>query len=164
MPEMIHARVEACFQQAEAFFERTFLRPRISLQLRGQKAGVAYLTENLLRFNEQLYRENREDFLRQTVAHEVAHLVAHQLYGAGIKPHGAEWQEIMRGVYQLPPNRCHNYAIPRRRATRYLYRCLCPNQQFPFSAQRHALVGKGRRYLCRQCRATLVFTGQQRIE
>jgi len=164
MPEQISARVETCYQQAEAFFKQGFPRPRVSLQLRGQKAGVAHLDENLLRFNPQLYRENREDFLKQTVAHEVAHLIAHQLFGPRIRPHGEEWQLIMRGVYELPPNRCHSYAIKRRSATRYLYRCQCPDQHFPFSAQRHALVGKGRRYLCRRCRATLVFTGQQRVE
>ncbi|MBU3057311.1 SprT family zinc-dependent metalloprotease [Pseudomonas indica] len=162
MPELLNARVEACYQQAEAFFKRSFPRPRVSLKLRGQKAGVAHLDENLLRFNLQLYRENSEDFLRQTVAHEVAHLIAHQLFGPRIKPHGEEWQLIMRGVYELPPNRCHNYAIKRRSVTRYLYRCQC--QDFPFSAQRHALVGKGRRYYCRRCKATLVFTGQQSRE
>src|SRR5690554_6055546 len=102
MPELLNSRVEACYQQAEAFFKRPFRRPQVSLRLRGQKAGVAHLQENLLRFNAQLYRDNREHFLKQTVAHEVAHLVAHQLFGPRIKPHGEEWQSIMRGVYQLP--------------------------------------------------------------
>ena len=120
MPEQLESRVEACFQQAEDFFKRRFKRPQVSLKLRGQKAGVAHLHENLLRFNLQLYRENREDFLRQTVAHEVAHLVAHQLFGDSIQPHGEEWQLIMRGVYELPPNRCHTYEIQRRGVTRYI--------------------------------------------
>lgn len=107
MPEQLNTRVEDCFQLAESFFKRPFKRPVVSLKLRGQKAGVAHLHENLLRFNPQLYRENTEDFLKQTVAHEVAHLIAHQLFGDRIQPHGEEWQLIMRGVYELPPNRCH---------------------------------------------------------
>lgn len=160
MPEQLLARVEACYQQAEAFFKCRFTRPEVSFKLRGQKAGVAHLDENKLRFNPQLYRENQEDFLRQTVAHEVAHLVAHQLFGPRIQPHGEEWQLIMRGVYELPPNRCHNYEVKRRKVTRYLYRCACPDGH-PFSAQRHALVARGRRYYCRRCRVTLVFTGEQ---
>ncbi|WPO98984.1 SprT family zinc-dependent metalloprotease [Pseudomonas sp. HR96] len=163
MPEQLESRVEACFQQAEDFFKRSFKRPHVSLKLRGQKAGVAHLHENLLRFNSQLYRENREDFLRQTVAHEVAHLVAHQLFGDRIQPHGEEWQLIMRGVYELPPNRCHTYEIKRRGGTRYIYQCPC-TPEFPFTAQRHGLVRKGRRYLCRRCRAPLVFSGQTRVE
>lgn len=164
MPEQLQARVEECYRQAEAFFKRSFPRPQVSLRLRGQKAGVAHLQENLLRFNALLYRENTEHFLQQTVAHEVAHLVAHQLFGLRIRPHGEEWQQIMRSVYRLPPDRCHQYAVPRRRVTHYLYRCQCPDGLFPFSAQRHGLVAKGRRYLCRRCKATLRFTGEQRVE
>lgn len=164
MPEQLHARVEACYQLAEAFFKQRFVRPQISFKLRGQKAGVAHLTENKLRFNPQLYRDNREDFLRQTVAHEVAHLIAHQLFGLRIQPHGKEWQLIMRGVYELPADRCHSYDVQRRKVSRFIYRCSCPDGEFPFSAQRHALVAKGRRYYCRRCKVTLQFTGQQRVE
>lgn len=164
MPELITSRVEACYEQAEAFFKRPFTRPQVSFKLRGQKAGVAHLHENLLRFNLQLYRENSEDFLRQTVAHEVAHLVAHQLFGDRIQPHGQQWQSIMRGVYELPPNRCHNYEVQRRSVPRYIYRCPCPDSDFPFTAQRHKLVRKGRRYLCRRCRELLVYTGNMRVE
>jgi len=163
MPEHLNSRVEHCFQQAEAFFKRPFKRPIVSLKLRGQKAGVAHLHENLLRFNPQLYQENSADFLKQTVAHEVAHLVAHQLFGDAIQPHGEEWQLIMRGVYELPPNRCHNYEIKRRRVTRYIYRCPCATE-FPFSAQRHGMVRQGRRYVCRQCRQALVYSGETRVE
>jgi SprT protein len=164
MPELLNARVEACYVQAEAFFQRAFTRPEISLRLRGQKAGVAHLDENLLRFNPRLYQENREDFLTQTVAHEVAHMIARQLYGARIQPHGAHWQAIMREVYALPAQRCHSYAISRRPSTRYVYHCQCPNHDFAFSAQRHRLARQGRRYLCRRCRAPLLFSGQQRVE
>lgn len=163
MLDPLDSRVESCFVQAEAFFKRTFMRPQVSLKLRGQKAGVAHLHENLLRFNPQLYRENSEDFLRQTVPHEVAHLVAHQLFGDSIQPHGEEWQLIMRGVYELPPNRCHTYTIARRRVTRYIYRCPC-TPEFPFTAQRHGWVRKGRRYVCRRCRQALVFSGETRVE
>jgi SprT protein len=162
MPEQIHARVEACYQQAEAFFKQRFARPEVSFKLRGQKAGVAHLTENKLRFNLQLYQANHEDFLRQTVPHEVAHMIAHQLFGPRIQPHGEEWQLIMRGVYELPPHRCHSYEVERREVKRFIYRCSCPDGEFPFSAQRHALVAKGRRYYCRRCKVTLTFTGEQR--
>jgi SprT protein len=164
MPEQIHNRVEVCYQQAETFFQRSFARPEVSLKLRGQKAGVAHLQENKLRFNLQLYRDNCEDFLQQTVAHEVAHLVAHSVFGPRIQPHGAEWQQIMRGIYQLPPLRCHNYAVQRRAVTRYIYRCQCIDGVFPFSSRRHAMVRRGQRYLCRRCRSPLNFSGESRVE
>lgn len=164
MPERLNSRIETCYQLAERFFDRHFPRPQVSFRLRGQKAGVAHLNDNLLRFNPQLYQENREHFLEQTVAHEVAHLVAHQVFGPRIRAHGEEWRQIMQGIYGLPAERCHTYAVQRRKTTRYLYRCQCPDQSFPFSAQRHGLVGKGRRYFCRNCKATLTFTGERRLQ
>jgi len=164
MPEQIQIRVDACYQEAEAFFNRKFLRPEVSLKLRGQKAGVAHLQENKLRFNPQLYRDNPDDFLRQTVAHEVAHMIAHAMFGPRIQPHGAEWQQIMLGVYQLPPLRCHTYAVKRRAATRFIYHCRCADGEFPFSSRRHALVKRGQRYLCRRCKSQLTFSGTSRTE
>lgn len=161
MPDHLCVQVETCYKQAEAFFGRPFFRPEISFQLKGQKAGVAHLDENRLRFNLQMYQENRDDFLIQTVAHEVAHLVAHQLFGPSIRPHGEEWQLIMRGVYELEPDRCHSYKIPQRQAKHYVYRCKCQHDHdFPFTARRHHLARDGRRYICRRCQKTLHFTGE----
>src|SRR5690554_2594199 len=113
--ELIMHRLEECYQLAERHFNRPFPRPQVTLDLRGQKAGVAYLSRNLLRFNGQLYRENAEDFLRQTVPHEAAHLLAHALYGERIRPHGKEWKGLMTGLFGLPALRCHDYQVPRRR-------------------------------------------------
>jgi len=158
--DRVIARTEECYQLAEQHFRRRFPRPDIELDLRGQRAGVAYLDRNLLRFNGRMYRENQEHFLQHTVAHEVAHLIAHQLYGHRIRPHGREWQGLMIGLYGLPANRCHNYAVPTRRVTRYLYRCACPDPM-PFTAQRHARVTRGSRYLCRRCGSQLQFTGSR---
>ncbi|MNJ76770.1 hypothetical protein D3C77_741220 [compost metagenome] len=70
----------------------------------------------------------------------------------------------MRGVYQLPADRCHQYEVQWRPGPRYLYRCQCPDGEFPFTAQRHTLVAKGRRYLCRRCKSTLMFSGERRVE
>lgn len=153
-------RLEDCYQLAEQHFGRTFERPRVTLELRGQKAGIAYLHRNELRFNAQLYRENHDHFLLQTVPHEVAHLLAQALYGDRIRPHGREWQGLMTGLFGRPADRCHTYAVPQRRSTRYLYRCACPDGM-PFTPQRHALVRRGRRYSCRRCGDMLHFTGEQ---
>ena len=162
MDQILH-RLEQCYQLAEQHFDRPFDRPHVSLALRGQKAGVAYLQRNELRFNAQLYQENQVHFLKQTVPHEVAHLLAQALYGDRIRPHGREWQGLMTGLFGLPAERCHTYAVRRRRSTHYLYRCGCP-EGIPFTPQRHALVRRGRRYSCRRCGDMLHFTGQQRVD
>lgn len=158
MTQAILQRIEQCYALAEQQFERSFTRPQVSLCLRGKAAGMAHIGRNLLRFNQQLYLQNREDFLRQTVAHEVAHLLAYELYGIDIKPHGTQWQGIMHNLFQLPASRCHNYQIAPRLRTFYLYDCQC--QQHEFTAQRHARVRRGYQYACRKCRQPLRFSGE----
>lgn len=162
MPDLIQARVEECLQIAEQYFQRSFQRPVISFQLRGQKAGVAHIDENRLRFNPQLYAENHTHFLMHTVAHEVAHLVAYAVYGKKIRAHGPQWQGVMQQVYHLPAERCHHYVIRRPRRTFYLYQCQCPQREpFALSAQRHARINKGMHYICKTCDARLLYLNQQ---
>ncbi|QEY59036.1 SprT family zinc-dependent metalloprotease [Pseudomonas sp. C27(2019)] len=161
MPELIKERVEACFKTAENHFNCSLQRPEISFKLRGQKAGVAHICDNRLRFNPVLYQENPEHFLLHTVAHEVAHLVAYRLYGKNIRAHGREWQAVMEEVYGLPANRCHSYAVKRKPSTHYLYSCQCSTREpFALSAQRHARSKKGTRYICKECRTTLLYTSK----
>lgn len=158
MPEMIRQRTEECYVLAERHYGRSFERPDICLDLRGQSAGMAYPQVNRLRFNPLLYRENSRHFLQQTVAHEVAHLLAYRLHGKNIRPHGTQWQNIMLQVFGLPAERCHSYRLPPAWKTLYAYACRC--RQHDFSAQRHARVRKGQCYLCKACRQPLVFTGK----
>lgn len=161
MPNLLQERVEECFQIAESYFQRHFERPDISLQLRGQKAGVAHITENRLRFNPTLYTENHAHFLKHTVAHEVAHLITYAVYGKKIRAHGPQWQSVMQQVYALPANRCHSYAVRSTLKKHYLYTCKCLQREpFALSAQRHARVKKGMHYLCKACDARLVYLNE----
>lgn len=157
MPADLLNKVEACYQQAERYFSRGFIRPQVNFALRGKAAGTAHLQRNLLRFNAQLYQENREHFLQQTVPHEVAHMVAHQVYGSGIEPHGPQWQSVMTVVFGLPAQRCHSYELPPVWKTLYAYACAC--REHGLSGQRHARVMRGNAYLCRHCNSELRFTG-----
>jgi len=157
------AYVERCYRLAEEQLGRPFPRPTVTLDLRGQRAGVAYLNRNLLRFNAQMYRDHGDEFLRETVPHEVAHLLAHVLHGSRIRPHGPEWQRLMTGLFKLPPKRCHDYpVVAARRRTSYFYKCACP-VPVPFTAQRHAWVTKGRQYQCLRCGVLLRFTGRRQV-
>lgn len=83
--------------------------PIIKFDLRGTTAGRAWGgKKHLIQFNPILLDENPEDFIRQTVGHEVAHLGAFVKHGCGIKPHGQEWSHVMWAL-RLPAKRCHNY-------------------------------------------------------
>jgi len=71
--------------------------------------------------------------------------------GPNIRPHGHEWQPIMR-QRGAEPTRCHDYdvsGLDARRLKYFDYHCSCMRHQL--SSIRHNKVAKGQRYLCKRC-------------
>jgi predicted SprT family Zn-dependent metalloprotease len=84
--------------------------PQVRFSIKGGVAGRAHCGRDLIEYNPTLLGENVEDFLRQTVRHEVAHLAAHKKFGGGIKPHGKEWCSCC-WYLSIPAVRCHSYDL-----------------------------------------------------
>ncbi|MFK0573607.1 SprT family zinc-dependent metalloprotease [Endozoicomonas sp.] len=156
----LQQRVIELYAQAEKRLNRRFQKPYIRLDLKGQTAGQAWIEKRQLRFNPVLLNENRDHFLKQTVAHEVAHLLAYELYGPRIRAHGREWQSIMMAVFQLPADRCHSYDTQRSSRRDWLYQCQCQGKTIPLGTTRHNRSQKGTVYLCTTCRAPLKYLGK----
>lgn len=132
--------------------------PGVWFDLKGASAGQAHLGRGGLRFNPILLRENRAIFFAEVIPHEMAHwLVFHLQNGPRLKPHGREWQAVMRDLFALAPQVTHRLDVSRARPAPYRYRCGCSEHYF--TPQRHAQHRKGRRYRCRQCADTLVYCG-----
>ncbi len=153
----IRHRIDSLYFLAENRMQRTFLRPALETTLKGEVAGQAWPDKNLIRLNPVLYLENQIHYLKQTVAHEVAHLIAYHNYGSKIRPHGREWQWIMTCIFQLPAERCHQYDTTRSSRRPYLYRCLCHDKYTHLSAIRHKRARQGVVYLCTTCHCPLTF-------
>jgi SprT protein len=153
----LHAAVEACYRRAEKFYRCRFERPRLTFDLRGMAAAVALTAANTIRINRALLAHNLQDFLDETVPHEVSHLLAHCLHGPHIAPHGAEWAAIMRTVFGREPRRCHDYDVRPGLVRAYRYRCGCP-EGHTLGTRRHRSAQRGRRYHCRRCHQPLEFS------
>lgn len=153
----IQQRITALYEVARQRFGRTFVKPYVRMDLRGTTAGQAWPSKNMLRFNAMLYAQNSEHFLHHTVAHEVAHLLAYELFGRGIKPHGKEWQGIMERVFKVPAERCHQYDTQKSRTTRqWDYQCGCQGKIIKLSAVRHNRMIRGTTvYRCVRCNEPL---------
>jgi predicted SprT family Zn-dependent metalloprotease len=76
----------------------------------GDNAAFCEFDNNHLLFNPKYYYANCPDFLFESVGHEMAHLIAFQLYGdrAANKPHGRDWRYVMI-VMGIPLRIHHNY-------------------------------------------------------
>jgi SprT protein len=163
----LHHQAEAVVRQAERrarrFYGIDLPEALIDFSLRGRCAGQARVDRNghtSLRINQQLLAENLDDFLKNTIPHEIAHLVvnwkAHKRCRRP-RPHGPEWQAVMQNCFGLEPVRCHAYATtPARVVPRdYLYTCSCREHQL--TSIMHNRVSKSYQALCNACRTPLKF-------
>lgn len=137
------------------------LPPQVEVRfdLRGKAAGqVRWPTgrEALIRYNLAMAQRQPEDFLAQTVPHEVAHVVCRALYPKA-RAHGPEWRGLMRFFGIERPARCHGFdtgPVFSHAQRRWGYRCDC--RQHQLSTTRHYRIVRGRaRYQCRHCGSEL---------
>lgn len=128
MKEKILAKVEECFLTAEKFYNQKFPRAtEIIFKRNGTCGGRCTFnhskTVRKFMFQLDFAEAYPEDYLENTVPHEVAHFIQFMVYGfsyQGIKGHGKEWKYIMRNVFHLEPTRTHNYSrkVTKTRNTR----------------------------------------------
>ncbi|MEM7468261.1 MAG: SprT-like domain-containing protein [Pseudomonadota bacterium] len=111
-----------------------------------------------IRFNSYAFSKYWNENFANTIPHEVAHYVSDSLFDHRyLKPHGREWQSIMRFFGADPAVRCYFDLsdIPKRKMQHFSYACACG--QHELSAIRHNRINSGRRrYYCRRCQEELV--------
>ncbi len=151
--------------EAGEIFGRRFRPVPVTFDLRGSAAGLFRVQGRhcLIRYNPWIFAKHFELNLADTVPHEVAHYVVHEVFGRrGVKPHGEEWRLLMT-AFGAEPRATFNMdmeGVPRRRQRQHPYRCGCRNHQV--SSTRHNRMLRGNsRYLCRYCDGELVYSGGQ---
>ncbi len=165
-------------QQAEVVVRRAERRVRcfyginlpealIDFSLRGRCAGQARVDCNgktTLRINQQLLEENLDDFLTNTIPHEVAHLVVNWKARKKCqrpRPHGSEWQAVMQDCFELEAQRCHAYrTYPARIVARpFVYHCGC--REHNLTNIMHKRLSRSYQALCKDCKKPLRFISRQ---
>lgn len=126
--------------------------PTISFDLKGKSAGCCLLDSGHIRFNPVLFIENEEYFLNEVVGHELCHYIARQEYGLAIKPHGKEWQHLMKTI-GLEPKTTHTLSVASC-VKSFDYKCGC-GIILKLSIRRHNKIKKGIRYSCKKCNQIL---------
>lgn len=155
--DLLNHAVLYWLHRAEQYFQKTYPVPELDLSLRGKCAGQAYLQQWKVRFNLQLFRDNREAFIKEVVPHELAHLITFQEFGQGVRPHGKEWRWVMEQVMGVQARTTHRFDVTVSGRQNYLYRCGCPERLHPLTIRRHNRILKGADYICRQCGQILSF-------
>jgi SprT protein len=122
---------------------------KIDFSLRGKVAGQAWTNDFKLRFNMHLAMGNQEHFLKTTVPHEVAHIVADYVYKRRCN-HGVYWQSVMN-TFNVPASRCHSYDTTgiSTGLKKFSYACENCGNKFGVGAKVHGKIQAGAGYRCR---------------
>ncbi len=163
MNDLLCARLrqatEDCLKQARPLLAergRRMLTVLVHCDLHGHAAGQVRHHPGghiEIRYNLDIARLQPEVFVAQTVPHEVAHVLTGWLYDQRVRPHGPEWQAMMRHLGS-EPKRCHDFALTDtdslHRQRRWAYHCAC--RKHLLSTTRHNRIRRGQRqYQCRDC-------------
>ena len=132
--------------------------PTITYKLKGHTGERANYAREEIMVNYYLLDNNEERYLKNTIGHEYAHLVAYKYFGWKAmrgKPHGKHWKAVMRSL-GLNPKRCHSYDTkPARKTRKFLYACADCGKDSTISTVMHNRIRKGRVYRHNGCEEPL---------
>lgn len=129
---------------------------------KSKTAGYVFpMSNSIVYLNLELLKQNQEDFEKDTIPHEVAHLFARKFQiKNNLTPegaHGKTWKMVMKKVYGLEPTRCHHMDTTGvgRKVSKYRYICRCKKHEI--SCRIHNRIKSGKIYACRKCKSSLTF-------
>lgn len=122
------------------------------------RMGDACLNTNVLRFSRPLWPAAPPRERRETIVHEVCHLVAYAEFGrvADDYPHGAEWREVMSWAGYPNAQACH--VVQRHGAVASVARafCACAKHEVSLTKARRHVSGRSR-LTCDRCKQPLLI-------
>jgi SprT protein len=160
--QAIENQYDECYKIAAA---KGLVLPKIDIlyNLKGTVAGqfVWRFGKQFFRANLELAKNNKEDYLKQTVPHEFCHYITFVQYrskGHFIKHHGWEWKKAMISFFNLEPKRCHEYDTSQVKQGRshYVFKCNC--REWLLGHRRYLnFMADSRRYHCPDCKSHLTY-------
>jgi SprT protein len=164
----VEERTEEYLALAERIFARRFDRIPVLFDLKGRAAGMFKIVgkHRVIRYNPWIFAKYYAENLRDTVPHEVAHYVVHEVYPRrSTKPHGHAWKNLM-AAFGADAGVTFNLSldgVPQRSQRTHRYQCGCQIHQV--STTRHYRAQARRvRYHCCSCDGLLVYAPQDVCE
>ena len=154
----IEAKVAECMGIVRSKFKLTeFQDPKVCFDVTGTNGGEANYQDWSVHFNLEIAKTNLEHYLKQTVPHEIAHLVDYKKYGGW--GHKRTWKAIMKHVFGLTPDRCHSYdvsEVKKKKYDTYLYTCKCQEHKIKSNLHKKITLND-RKFSCVHCKHRITF-------
>jgi len=144
----IYERVNHFVALGNEKFESDLDIPHVRFDKRGTTAGTAHYEMLELNFNARLLVDNWDEFMDQTIPHEVAHLLKSHMYGRGrgsfLASHGTAWKKVMRAL-GVEPDRCHAMDVSKVQMpkAKHIYTCDKCQKELVISSVRHNKMVRG---------------------
>ncbi len=159
------AATAECIARANRLLDTAFEPIPVLFDLSGRTAGMYRVVrgEPQIRYNPYLFAKYYDENVNTTVPHEVAHYLTDAVYGyRNVKPHGRQWQNVMRLLGANDAVRCDFdlEGIPMRRYRRFRYVCRCRSHELT-SVRHNRVQRRLARYFCRACQMELMPAGDE---
>lgn len=138
-------------------YHLSYAKLGVVFTLKSRVAGTACTLDRTIDYNLIIASDNEDAFIKRTIPHEVAHIIAGRLYPTR-KAHGREWKSVM-SLFGVDSTRCHSYDtsnVKRNHVKRFLWTCPC-KKNFLLSTRKHnraynnlVLTGLSG-FICRKC-------------
>lgn len=149
----VEDKIVETFLLAQKQFGKVFELPQLSFELNSSRvAGQALLRGWKIKINPEFLEQYPDQVISRTVPHEVAHLVAFNVYPHAKQSHGPEWKSVAVKL-GTEPTRCHSMHLPEKQPHTYI--CSC--QKFHVSNLIHRKIQNGQRRFCLKCKKDLVY-------
>ena len=123
-----------------------------------RRMGDANHTKMRVRFSVPLFERATIEEQENTVFHEMCHIIARELYGSRIKPHGGEWAATMlKAGYK--PERCHSVDRTGLKRTNKTCETQCGCRVHLVTPKKFGRIAAGEKWTCRACGGRLYIPG-----
>jgi SprT protein len=149
-------KVSEVVNKYNAIYKFGMKEPKIYYDISGTKAGVAKYATKTVHFNPQIAIKDWNEFITNTVPHEVCHLaVLHwALFNKKEIPsaHGATWKLMMWEV-GAKPRRTHDIDVDdlKKKTSQYIYQCRCDEAVVVGVRIHNNIKNKFKSYACKRC-------------
>lgn len=172
MKAKVDARVLECVNIAKQWCAKNFIDahdrikvPTLRYDINSARLGGYAIGGHTVRLNPVFLNAHTDEYIKDTVGHEMAHIFVRQIYGNGPKSHGYEWKRMM-STLGLVASRCHDMEVPEgvkvgKPKMKYNYTCSVCRDNIVVGPKHHAGLQKGRSLFHAQCGrgSKLVYVG-----
>lgn len=152
--------VEDSFCLAERIFDRKFERCRVLVNIRptSHVAANASVNPRIIRINPSIYHCHPQKMINVICPHEVAHIVAFDLFGRKAWNHGIWWKAVMRKMGQPPVVRHDLVCLSNYLKT--VYECSgCKTQKIINNVDHRKIQNRAAFIPACRCRGSYSFVG-----